>query len=159
MGGSGYDGGVGGWFHELRTGVDAAPTPQVTSHPPAEVLATPWQSPDLSAKGHLVVHTDHLEQESGAIRACLADVRSAIAEIQQHQGSFGSLAGWPQGREMCQTLLASIDSFAQVAQQTHDAHAETAGNLRASAHAYTDAETRNTAAAKSVGAQNGGWNA
>lgn len=155
---SGYDGGVDGFIGELRSGVDAAPTPRITSRPPDEAQPKSWQAPDLGASGHLAVHTDDLTAMSATIRSRLADVRSAINEIQQHYGSFDSLSGWPQGQQMCDNLLTALDSFAHASQQTHDAHAETAGNLKASAHTYTDTEARNAAAAKSVGTQaSGGW--
>lgn len=143
--------GLLGLGKELLTGANCAPTPQVNSQPPGPVVAKQWQAPDVSKSGHLVVHRDHLTTASDVLKQHLPDLRSAISEIQQHYGSFDCLSSWPQGQQMMQNLMSALDTFAEVGQQTHDAHAQAASNLTASANAYQDAETTNTSAAKAVG--------
>lgn len=140
---------------EFLTGANTAPTPQISSRPPGPVQPEAWQAPDVSGQGHVVVHRDHLTSAADVLKAHLPEIREAISAIQQQYGSFDCLAKWPQGQQMCQNLLQMVDGFAQVSQQTHDAHADTASKLVASAGAYDDAETSNTQAANAVGAPGG----
>jgi hypothetical protein len=136
---------------EFLTGANTAPTPQVTSRPPAEVQPETWQAPDVGKAGHLVVHRDHLTAAADVLQAHLPDIRQKITDLQQQYGSFDCLAAWPQGQQMCQNLLSLVESFAQVSQQTHDAHADTASNLKATAGTYEDAETDSTRASQASG--------
>lgn len=137
------------------TGAHTAPTPQITSTPPAEVQPETWQAPDVSKSGHIVVHRDHLTTASDVLKAHLPELQMWVRNLQQLQGSFDSLAAWPQGQQMCQNLMTLAESFTQVGQQTHDAHADAASNLTDTASTYEAAETDNTQAAKGIGAPGG----
>lgn len=144
--------GLFGDAKEFLTGANCAPTPQVSSQPQGPVSPQAWQAPDVSGSGQVTVHRDHLTSAADVLKAHLPEIREAVSEIQQQYGSFDCLAKWPQGQQMCQNLMQMVDGFAQVTQQTHDAHADTASKLMASAGAYEDAETSNAQAANSVGA-------
>jgi hypothetical protein len=158
MSGAGsYDGGFSGAMTEFDTGAQSASTPQVSSRPPDEAQARSWQAPDVRASGHFAVHTDVLNEEAAKIRSKLAELRSAMAELQQDGAAFDCLAFWHQGQTMCANLEASVSGLVQVSQQTHNAHAETAGKLRANADAYANAEAQSHAAVKSAGGQHSGW--
>lgn len=143
-----YNGGAGGFTTELRSGVDAAPVPQVTSRPAAEVQPRTWQAPSLGASGHFAVHRDHLPEAASIVRSRLGDVREAIAEVQQYFHSFDCMAGWPQGQQMMQNLMTLLDAFASVSKDTHDAHALAAGKFKASYDAYEQAEQQSKLAAE-----------
>lgn len=136
---------------EFLTGAHTAPTPQVSSRPAAEVQPETWQAPDVSAKGELSVHADHLTSAADVLRAHLPEIQDAVTAIQQMYGSFGCLNAWPQGQAMCSNLTETVQSFVTVSQQTHDAHAGTASNLKASADTYAQKESDSTRAARSAG--------
>lgn len=153
MGGQGYDGGAQGWITEWDTGASAVATPQVTSRPKDEVQPKSWTASDVSASGQLEVQTDGLEEASAILRSPLAKVRAAIAKIQGNPDAMNCLAAWPQGKQTGTNFLQAVDAFTQTSQATHDAHATAAGHMKASAAAYSDAETTNTAKAKNAS----GW--
>lgn len=137
------------------TGAHTAPTPQISSTPPAEVQPEQWQAPDVSNSGQLVVHRDHLTTASDVLKAHLPELQMWVRNLQDLSGNFDCLASWPQGQQMCQNLMTLVESFAQVGQQTHDAHADAASNLTATAGAYEAAETDSTQAANGVGTPGG----
>lgn len=134
------------------TGAHTAPTPQITSRPPAEIQPEQWQAPDVSKSGHIVVHRDHLTTASDVLKAHLPELQTMVRSLQELSGNFDCLAAWPQGQQMCQNLMSLVESFTQVGQQTHDAHADAASNLTDTASTYEAAETDNTQAAKGIGA-------
>lgn len=149
-------GGIVGAGKEFLTGANTWPTPQVTTKPPGPVQPKKFVAPDVSADGQVVVHHEHLTTAADVLRAHLPELQSAVTQIQQYYGSFDCLNGWPQGEQMCQNLMSALDSFIQVGQQTHDAHADTSSKLKATARTYQDAETDSTQAATSVSSSGGG---
>jgi hypothetical protein len=154
---SGYaNGGAGGWTSQFSTGVDAWPTPQIFTRPPAPVQPQQWTAPALHATGGFAVRPDGLHSAASVIRPSLAPVRSWTARVESHQASFRSLMTWPGGLGAGSTLVASAGAFAAAATDAHDAHAHAAGSLKASADAYADAEHRSGMAVRSGGASGSG---
>lgn len=145
----------GGDVTELFTGANTAPTPQVTSRPPAEVLAEQWTAPDVSNAGQLTVQHEDLHAAASVIKTHLAEIDNAIATIQQFYGSFDCLQAWPAGQQMCQNLMELATTFESVLKKTSGAHADTAAKLTATADAYKNTEDTATHTARQVAARTG----
>lgn len=142
--------GVGGWFDEVFTGADAAPTPQVNSSPPGKVEPKTWKAPDVSAQGQVEVHRDHLTTAADVIKQYVPEIDAAVSKVQQRTSSFSSLQGWQTGAQLMGNLVTAVQGFAQLGGQAGDAHATTSKKLSESAAAYEEAEKLSTQIAENA---------
>lgn len=140
----------GGDVTELFTGANTAPTPQVTTRPPAEVQPEQWTAPKADAPGQLSVHRGELESAADVLKKQLPEISNLISALQQLYGSFDCLAAWPAGQTMCQNLVDLADAFNTVAQQTVQGHEDTAAKLTATAASYEETERSITQTVKGV---------
>lgn len=142
-------------FGKLVSGATTAPTPQVTSRPPAATEPEQWTAPNVDAGGQITVHHGALTDAANVIKKSVPEIESALGKIGSHTGAFGSLMGWATGKAFGGNLEAAVTAFHTAGTQTSEAHLDTAANTQGSRDTYDDAEQKSKQGASSISAGSG----
>lgn len=139
-------------------GAATSPTPTVSSSPPASVQPRKFQRPDVSAPGQVHAHHGEIATAGSVLQGHLPEILFKVSMVKQYYAALGSIGAWQQGAQFDQNVQSLMDGVGQLGQQTHDAHADTASNLKATAQSYSDAETDSTRAVQrgGIGPDNSG---
>lgn len=127
-------------WNEVTSGANTAPTPQVSTSPPAGPLAKTWNAPNVSHPGHLQVNTSHLASAADVIKTRLPDLDEAVNAVTQQLDAFGSLSGWQAGEQMKAQLTALVQQCAALGKEQSNVNAKAALDLTRSAEAYQNNE-------------------